>query len=269
VVSEYYTQSFYEQLRPGARRSAETIAPLVLGLTQASSVVDVGCGDGTWLSVFRRLGVNDILGIDGDYVGQPLLQIPPDHFLPVELTKPFNLGRVFDLAVSLEVAEHLPPDCAPVFVECLTRAAPVVLFSAAIPFQGGEHHVNEQWPDKWAALFRTHGYVPVDFIRKHIWQNDSVEWWYAQNTLLFAQSSLIENNAQLKSEFEKTSPNQLCLVHPRQYLYLESQYRQAVTRAQQLVPPPGVRAASRLLWACLKNAFGERVYSIIGKGPRV
>lgn len=227
--------------------------PLVLQLLPVRSVVDIGCGVGSWLSVFRKLGIDDICGIDGDYVDQDLLQIPPDRFQSFDLTKPFSLGRVFDLAVSLEVAEHLPADCAAVFVACLTRLAPYVLFSAAIPFQGGTHHVNEQWPDNWAGLFREHDYLPVDFIRKRVWQNDGVSWWYAQNTLLFARADLVKSNAALGAEFEKTNPNQLSLVHPRQYLDLET-----VLRSQQPSPPSGVRAASRALLLCLKNAITRR-----------
>ena len=114
------------------------MVPLVLQLLPVRSVVDVGCGDGSWLVVFRKLGVKEILGIDGEYVDPGLLQIPQDCFQAFDLAKPFSLGRVFDLAVSLEVAEHLPAECAPGFVECLTRLAPSVLFSAAIPFQGGD-----------------------------------------------------------------------------------------------------------------------------------
>lgn len=93
------------------------MVPLVLQLLPVRSVVDVGCGDGSWLSVFRKLGVTDILGVDGEYVDQDILQIPQDCFQALDLTKPFRLQRAFDLAISLEVAEHLPPDCAPAFVE--------------------------------------------------------------------------------------------------------------------------------------------------------
>ena len=237
MLSEHYTKSFYELMRNGATRSAEVIVPLVLQLLPVRSVLDVGCGDGSWLSVFRKLGVDDILGIDGAYV-ENSLQIPKDHFQVFDLTKPFSLGRVFDLVISLEVAEHLPADCAGGFVESLARVAPIILFSAAIPFQGGNQHINEQWQDKWAELFQAHGYVPVDFIRKRIWQNDSVEWWYAQNALLFAQASLIENNASLRVEFEKTALAQLRLVHPRQYLYLQDRYREALRREAQRPEPP-------------------------------
>ncbi len=257
MSNEYYTRDFYERLREGATRSAEVIVPLVLQLIPVRSVVDIGCGDGSWLAAFRKFGVEEILGIDGEYVDGELLQIPRDRFQAFDLTKPFSLGRVYDLAISLEVAEHLPADCAAAFVECLTRLAPFVLFSAAIPFQGGDHHVNEQWPDRWAGLFQKHDYVPVDFIRKRVWKNEAVEWWYAQNTLLFVRASLLEGNTALKAEFEQTNPNQLCLVHPRQYL-------SAVAPA----PPStwGVRSASRLLLLSLRNAVRKRVHSILRRG---
>jgi SAM-dependent methyltransferase len=230
------------------------MVPLVLHLLPVRSVVDVGCGDGSWLGVFRKLGVEEILGIDGEYVDRDLLQIPQDRFQATDLTKPFGLKRVFDLAMSLEVAEHLPPESASPFVASLCRLAPAVLFSAAIPLQGGNHHINEQWPDKWAALFREHGHVAVDFIRKRVWQNEAVEWWYAQNTLLFAKANLLENNAALKAEFDETNPAQLCLVHPRNYLEVPAR-----------ATAPGVKAASRVFLACLRNAVRRSLRPILGR----
>lgn len=256
MSSEHYTPCFYEALRDGSKRSAEVIVPLVLEFLPVRSVVDVGCGDGSWLAVLRRLGVTDVLGIDGEYVASDLLQIPREFFQAFDLTKPFTLGRTFDLAVSLEVGEHLPADSAATFVESLIRLAPAVLFSAAIPFQGGSHHVNEQWPDKWVALFRRHNYSAVDCIRKRVWENDAVEWWYAQNTLLFVRAELLEKNALLKSESERTNTNQLRLVHPRNYL-------------EALIPLEpsfwGVRAASQLLVACIRNFVRTRLYRIVRK----
>jgi hypothetical protein len=160
------------------------------------------------------------------------------------------------LAVSLEVAEHLPAECAATFVESLTRLAPLVLFSAAIPYQGGNHHINEQWPDKWAEHFREHDYVPVDFIRKRIWQGDAVEFWYAQNTLLFARLSVVESSSSLKAEFERTNPNQLSLVHPKQYTHLQGRLAEALARPQ--IPrssgmDPIQRAFRARLWHPLLN----------------
>ncbi|PYT57689.1 MAG: hypothetical protein DMG35_19785 [Acidobacteria bacterium] len=258
--SEYYTKSFYDEIRAGSLHSAEIILPLVLKLLPVRSLVDVGCCDGSWLSVARKLGVNDVLGMDGDHIDPASLQIPQDCFQPMDLTKPFTLNRAFDLAISLEVAEHLPADSAAGFVESLTRLAPVILFSAAIPLQGGNHHLNEQWPETWAQLFREHDFLLVDCIRKQVWLNEAVEYWYAQNALLFVQADVLEASALLKAEFEQSNPAQLRLVHPRKYLELQSLYREAVFRAENPPPPSGVIAASRLLAVCLKNAVRKRLF---------
>jgi SAM-dependent methyltransferase len=234
-------------------RSAEAIVPLVLEFVPARSVVDIGCGEGSWLAVFRRHGVDEILGLDGDYVDREALQIPQDCFQACDLTRPLEIKREFDLAVALEVAEHLPPECAEIFVRGLTELAPAVLFSAAIPFQGGTGHLNEQWPDKWAGLFRERGYVPVDLVRKRVWQNDAVDFWYAQNTLLFVRSDFLERSNSLREELRQTNLDQLCLVHPKQYLIRQAQYSQAITRL-----PSGVMEASRILLICLKNSLRKR-----------
>jgi hypothetical protein len=201
----------------------------------------------------------EILGVDGKYVDRQILQVPQDCFESADLTKPFDLGRTFDLAVSLEVAEHLPAASAWGFVNSLTRLAPAILFSAAIPLQGGNHHVNERWPDEWAALFREHDYLPVDLVRKRIWQNDMVAWWYAQNTLLFAHPSLLETNAALKMEFEQTNSSQLRLVHPRRYLEIIMPAKLAAS---------GLREASLLFLVCLRNAVTRRLDWLTGKERR-
>ena len=252
MLSVPYSRGFYERLRDGATRSAEVIVPLVLQFVPASRVVDIGCGDGSWLEVFRKNGVREVVGIDGDYVDRDLLRIPKECFRAGDLTEPFEFDTKFDLAISLEVAEHLPAKCAAVFVEGLTKLAPAVLFSAAIPFQGGDGHVNEQWPEKWAKLFEERGYVAVDCIRKRVWKNEAVEWWYAQNALLFVETDLVQRDARLKAEFEKTIPDQLCLIHPRHY-------RQAVARGEQSLVAPGVRAATRHLVSSLIHAVKRRL----------
>ena len=218
MLRRAYKEPFFSSIRHGARQSARVLVPIILQIVQPKSVIDIGCGDGTWLSVFHELGVDDLLGVDGEYVHEHLLQIPRHQFRALDLTKPFRIERSFDLALSLEVGEHLPPPCASAFVESLTALAPVVVFSAAIPFQSGIHHINEQWSDYWAALFSHRGYLPIDCIRGKVWQNEQVEYWYAQNTLLFARAAVVENDPFLRREYEKTNPHQLRLVHPRKYL---------------------------------------------------
>src|SRR5216683_3462390 len=122
-----YTNEFYTRHRDASLRSARAVVPLVMRLVRPRSVVDVGCGTGTWLSVFRAEGITDIWGIDGDWVDKATLAIPEDRFSAADMRRPFALDRRFDLAVSLEVAEHLPADCARAFVHSLTRLAPAVL----------------------------------------------------------------------------------------------------------------------------------------------
>lgn len=134
------------------------------------------------------------------------------------MKKPFHLEKQFDLVVSLEVAEHLPIQCANSFVECLVNLGPVILFSAAIPFQGGTHHINEQWPDYWAKIFSDNGFEVIDCIRKKIWQNENAGLCYAQNILIFVRRDFMEDHPLLTMEFKNTNTTQLSIVHPKTYL---------------------------------------------------
>jgi SAM-dependent methyltransferase len=215
-----YTADFYRTHRDGARRSAEAVVPIVVELVQPHSVIDVGCGLGAWLSVFRQHGIEDIWGVDGPHIDRRLLEIPPDRFQPADLREPIRLPRRFDLVVSVEVAEHLPPECAAAFVDSLTALGSVVLFSAAIPHQGGVHHLNEQWPEYWAEHFGRNRYVAIDLVRPRIWRDDRVEWWYAQNTLLYVERERVEREPRLRAAYEATRLQPLSVVHPRKYLWL-------------------------------------------------
>jgi SAM-dependent methyltransferase len=222
-----YTKEYYQELREGARRSAEAVVPLIMELLHPRSVVDVGCGTGTWLSVFRRHGVRGTLGIDREYVTGEILEIPAEEFLPHDLRFPLAMDRRFDMAVSLEVAEHLPGECAETFVDSLTRLGPAVLFSAAVPYQGGTGHVNEQWPDYWSDLFRGKGFVALDPVRKRIWQNDDVEYWYRQNILLFVEREYLEGRPELQSERIDTRDTRLSIVHPRMFMEIAGKHSEA------------------------------------------
>jgi hypothetical protein len=141
--------------------------------------------------------------------------------MPVDVRRPFALPRRFDLAMSLEVAEHLPESSAAGFVESLVAAAPAVLFSAAIPFQGGWHHVNEQWPEYWALLFKQHRYFALDCLRSAFWDNPRTCWWYAQNMVLF-----LRHDHFLWARHTPASPLP-ALVHPHNYLRQVDELREA------------------------------------------
>lgn len=185
-----YDEKFYDTYVDGALRSAQVVLPSVLRLIPAKSVVDFGCGLGSWLKACLENGVETIQGLDGDHVNHAKLLIGREQFQTVDLEHRIRLDQRFDLALCLEVAEHLPTRSAPVLVESLSAAAPVVLFSAAIPGQGGRSHVNEQWPPYWERLFAEQGMRKYDVIRPLIWRDQNVEWWYRQNIYIFAFQEL-------------------------------------------------------------------------------
>ena len=213
-----YEQQFYETHSQGSARSAAEVLPVVLEYVQPQSVVDVGCGTGDWLAAFHRLGASDVFGVDGPWVDDALLQIPRDRFRRANLAQPVDLGRRFDLVVSLEVAEHLPPAAASTFVDSLVRLGPLVLFSAAIPYQGGTHHLNERWPTYWARLFAARGFRTIDCLRPRLWSNPSVELWYAQNMYFVAAEAALSQWPRLAEAARHLPAEPLDLVHPRLFL---------------------------------------------------
>jgi len=152
-----YSREFFAGQVGGSASSAAIVVPLVLSLLPVTSVVDVGCGVGSWAAEFLADGVPDVWGIDGDYVDRSQLRIPPDRFVARDLTKPLQVDRTFDLALCLEVAEHLPESRASGLVVDLTSLSPCVLFSAAVPGPVGgvgTGHINEQYLPYWIDLFK-------------------------------------------------------------------------------------------------------------------
>jgi SAM-dependent methyltransferase len=210
-----YSSEYYSRLKEGAASSAKAVVPEVMELIRPRSVIDLGCGTGAWLAEFKRRGVTDVLGVDGSHIPLSQLEIDPDEFISADLLQPLRLRSYFDLAMSLEVAEHLGEEQADEFVDTLTRLASIVLFSAAIPFQGGAHHVNEQWPAYWTARFETRKYIALDPFRSQLWERSDVDWWYAQNIVLYVRHDQISNYSWISDTTERGIPT---FVHPQNYL---------------------------------------------------
>jgi hypothetical protein len=184
-------------------------------LPKINCATDFGCGVGTWLSVLQEYGVQYIDGFDGTWVPDEYLRIPKDSFHKINFEEGIILKKRYDLAISLEVAEHLSEKIADKFIALLTSASDFILFSAAIPFQGGDNHINEQWPNYWNSLFNKNGYIAIDFLRRNIWNETSIPYWYKQNTILFVNKEKIDI---LKVDNHELYDYPLSLVHPEKWI---------------------------------------------------
>lgn len=187
-----------------------------LGLPTDGAVVDVGCGQGEWLREMGAAGASPLVGVDGPWNRDHHATAAGIDFVPLDLGRPRLSaqhlidavgGRRFDLALCTEVVEHLPEPAGAAVVEMLTAVSDVVVFSAAVPGQGGRGHRNERWQSEWARRFVTHGFEAYDLIRPKIWADGTVERWYRQNLVLYAAPGALPGHA-------PTEPSALDLVHP-------------------------------------------------------
>jgi SAM-dependent methyltransferase len=222
--------------------AAKEVLPFLLNRFKPKSIVDIGCGIATWLAVAKDLGIKDIAGVDGAYVDRTLLKIKEEEFVEKDLRLPFSLNRKFDLLLCLEVAEHLPESSSDVFVHSLCQHSDIIIFSAAIPGQGGQFHLNEQWPQYWIDKFYKNDFVCEDSIRPLFWDNENIECWYRQNMLLFKKKSAINDKQKV-----------MAYVHPELFEAKEQQIKHLERKIHQLEYKPGVKDSARKLLQALKR----------------
>ena len=189
------------------KKAASFILPEIIKLTNPKSVIDIGCGTGSFLSVLLDLGINDVLGVEGEWLNKNKLFINKEIVVTKDLEKPFFLERKFDLVISLEVAEHIGKEYSEIFVKNLTDLGDVILFSAALPGQGGQNHLNEQWPEFWQNIFKAKGYSFYDSIRLNFWNIKEVDFWYKQNMFLIVKDGSIDFGLQKTEKLNN-------LIHP-------------------------------------------------------
>lgn len=207
-------------------KSPSIVVPIISELLVFNSVLDVGCGIGTWLHEFEKHGVKDVMGVDGDYVDIKLLNkyLDSSNFKTFDLQEAFNLDRKFDLAISLEVAEHLCEASAHTFIHSLCRHSDTIVFSAAIPGQGGQNHINEQWPSFWVDIFQENGFEVYDPLRSRLWDLTDVDLWYKQNILVYSKLNL-----------DLPKPNILDVVHPEYFQHRNKMLSTSELRYQKIL----------------------------------
>jgi len=245
-----YGQEFYDCQRDASLRSARIIAPILCRLFAPRSVIDFGCGLGCWLQAMRENGVLDVHGVEGAWVQSQHTVLDKRLIETADLACSYRPAKRYDLALCLEVAEHLPETTAATFIGSLCAASDVLVFSAAVPGQGGTDHKNEQWPDYWVARFKTNGYTGYDILRPIVWDLP-VEPWYAQNILLFTKEALPANTIALANQMAvRKSP--LNLVHPKFF------------EAVRTPAEPSVRSLMVELSTALSRSIGRRCRKIMG-----
>ncbi|RVQ67591.1 methyltransferase domain-containing protein [Croceicoccus ponticola] len=218
--------------------SARAILPPLLRLFDAHSLLEVGCGNGHWTQSARDVGIDDYNVVDGPWNNREHLLVENDRFIEANLSVPLKLGRRYDMAICLEVAEHVQQASAATLVASLCDAADVVLFGAAIPLQGGYGHINEQWPSWWRDLFAARGYRAFDLVRPRHWDDASIHYWYRQNTFVYVRESDAAALATAQ-EAERESGGALALfdaVHPEKYIEMASYESIAMKKLLRRLP---------------------------------
>ncbi|MBV1879122.1 MAG: class I SAM-dependent methyltransferase [Pseudomonadales bacterium] len=211
-----YTEAFYKNRASRTRLSADKILQIVFAAITAKSVLDLGCATGIWLAACKRNGSTMVVGVDGRWVDRKLLEIAEAEFREHDLgLAAYAPAKKYDLALCIEVAEHLSASMGDQLIASLTLASDRVLFSAAICEQGGTGHINEQPQHYWAGRFAQQGFVPVDLLRPLLWDDDTVNVIYKQNMLLYVKEAAVK--ALGVSDLVVTSPMELDRVHPDLY----------------------------------------------------
>ena len=236
------------------------VVPLLIQMFHPVNVLDVGCGIGTWLSVFKENGVREIQGIDGSFVNKELLlaYISESEFFAHDLSISFDFGKKFDLVTCLEVGEHLEKKHAYSFIKSVCKHSDTIVFSAAVPGQGGQNHLNEQWPAYWINIFKMHGFNCYDILRPLIWNVQEIDWWYKQNMLVFSNKALPGYEA---------SYSILPMVHPQHLEQKINTNRQQDARIRELeimggtstTNIIGVKTACKILIETVRNKISKIV----------
>lgn len=243
-------------------RSQDMLLAAMRDLVPYASVADFGTGRGTWLKAAIAMGVTDVRGYDIPEIPVEQRQFPADCFVAADLGQPITIDRQFDLAISTEVAEHLPKEHAATFIANIASASDIVLFSAAIPYQGGAGHCNENWVEYWVKLFAGHGFDCFDLLRLPYWNEAAIRSYYRQNVLVFAKGAAAQT---LRDKGHRPSPDAPSLVHPEQYL-------KSIGRA---LPPEMARVGAdvRHYYDCVTKSPAEvdanpdrRTYGVEGVG---
>lgn len=211
-----YNDGFYRSQFEKSYQSAQEVVSVLREVYSPNSVVDFGCGRGAWLKAFSQTGSASLLGYDGEWNASELTSQSIFQFLPRNLEERMPApSEKFDIAISVEVAEHLPAHAADTFVENLIDHSDVILFGASVAHQGGTHHVNEQRQSFWGEKFKARNFLIFDFFRPRIWGLGEIDFWYRQNIFLYVrEGSSLHQKFNLLGVEQVSNMNWMDAIHP-------------------------------------------------------
>jgi SAM-dependent methyltransferase len=162
VAMHYYHQLALADADPMMRTLGEAFPA-------AQRYIDVGAGTGTFTASAQRLG-REVLACERSLIGRMYARRQGVRALDFDLTRdpPVRSASGFDLAFCFEVAEHLDARLGQRLVEFLASTAPVVIFTAAHPGQGGLGHVNEQPREYWIERFENEGMAYLHDVTRRV-----------------------------------------------------------------------------------------------------
>lgn len=249
----HYPANFYRGRNARSRESAQRmLGALAEILPPITRITDYGCGVGTWLAVAGQIfDTTDLCGYEGPWVEPDMLEVAPHQFEVRDLSRAEERAptRDSDLVLCLEVAEHLAPAHADDLVQCLTRRSAFVLFSAAIPHQGGKGHVNERWPGYWRQRFDACGFETFAPLRERFWNDEHISPWYRQNLLLCVARDRV---AEVRLSPAERAASVLDIVHP-------AVFEAALARQQKQIDQ---LTTLRGAWHNFRRALAGRPYRV-------
>jgi SAM-dependent methyltransferase len=190
MTNQPYDQKFYDDMTRQSVESARIFLQHLFSIWRPRSVIDIGCGQGAWLSVADEFLVDHLIGVDGEWVDEGKLLSPKIDFRSGDLNAPIDIAEFFDLAFSPEVAGHLNPQSSEMFLSSLSRLSGAVFFSAAFTAQPGTNHINTRRHSFWAQVFKSQGFDAFDIFRSMFWNDERVAPCYRQNTFLYVRADL-------------------------------------------------------------------------------
>ena len=254
-VKTNYNQSFYSDQMYRSKEGADLILDYLFGIIGVpASMIDFGCGAGGWLKAAQELGVMNIHGVEGEWISEVVTLVPQENIAKIDLAKELvqsnlQFGR-YDLAISLEVAEHLPSAAAEPLVQAMVDSSTIILFGAAIPSQGGVNHINEQYQSYWSELFIERGFECFDIVRPHFWSCEQVSEDKRQNPILFVQKN--HELCTVLTAFNSKN-TMIDVVHPVVFNRVRQEFHDFK------------RSPYKLLRELIKTLLGKNILSVIRK----